>query len=250
MCRMFGFKGSSLLANKLQNSLINAARSDYFSKNRISHDDGWGSVWYSKESQFLLRSRIPIFKDKRAVKFFPNNTTAICALSHARKAAPNEPIRGSFDSHPFSTHAGEDLVYVAHNGHIDKSKLIARLELDTSKLNDTEAFTFLLEKMTGNVETRLKSSIDFVNESDAMLGALNLFVLSVKRNGEHDLFYFSDFPGGKNDLYYTLYTYSYNRNKAVMSSTVAYVQGLIDRTGEPIKSHVAKVPLRKLRKLR
>jgi predicted glutamine amidotransferase len=250
MCRMFGFKGSSVLANKLQNSLINAARSDYFSKNRISHVDGWGGVWYSNESQFLLRSTIPIFRDKRAVRFFPNNTTAISALSHARKAAPNEPIRGSFDSHPFCTHAGEDLFYVTHNGHIDKSKLNARLGLDTRKLNDTEAFTFLIEKMRGDVDSRLQSSINFVNESNAMLGALNLIVLRVKRNGEHDVFYYSDFPGGKNDLYYALYTYAYNRNKAVMSSTVAYVQGLVDRNGEPINPHVAKVPLRKLRKLR
>jgi hypothetical protein len=35
-----------------------------------------------------------------------------------------------------------------------------------------------------------------------------------------------------------------------MSSTVAYVQGLVDRNGEPINPHVAKVPLRKLRNLR
>lgn len=246
---MFGVKGSSSFAIKLQNSLIRAAKSDDFSKNRISHDDGWGGVWFSKDQQFYWRTTIPIFKDKLAARFFSAESQTIAGLSHARKAAPNEPKRGPFDSHPFFTHAGENMVYVTHNGHIDKSKFKTRLGLDTNDLNDTEAFTFLIQKMKGTVESRLQSCIDLVYESEAMLGALNLIVLSINRNGDHDLFYYSDFPDGRNDLYYSLYTSRYNRSSAVMSSTVAYLHGLIDQNGECVKPNATKVPLRKLKKL-
>ena len=246
---MFGVKGSSSFAIRLQESLKLAAKSDYFSKNRISHDDGWGGVWFSKDRQFYWRTTIPIFKDKLAGRFFPSSSQTIAGLSHARKAAPNEPIRGPFDSHPFFTHLGENLIYVTHNGHINKSKFKTRLGLDTNDLNDTEAFTFLIQKMKGTTESRLQSSIDLINESEAMLGALNLIVLSVRRNGDHDLFYYSDFPEGRNDLYYSMYTNKYNRRDAVMSSTVAYLQGLIDQNGECIKPNARKVPLRKLKKL-
>jgi predicted glutamine amidotransferase len=246
---MFGIKGSSSSAVRLHESLIRAARSDSFSNKRIAHDDGWGGVWFSKDNQFLWRTTIPIFEDKMAMRFFPKTTQTITGLSHARKAAPNEPVRGPFDSHPFFTRVGENMIYVTHNGHIDKSKLKTRLGLDTNDLNDTEAFTFLIEKTKGTVESRLQTCIDLVYESGAMLGALNLIVLSMNRNGDHDLFYYSDFPEGKNDLYYSLYIDRNNRSNAVMSSTVAYHLGLIDQSGECVKQNAVKVPLRKLRKL-
>ncbi len=249
MCRMFGVEGCSSFAIRLQDSLIRAAKSDCFSKNQISHDDGWGGVWYSKDRQFYWRTTIPIFRDNLAGQFFPTESQTIAGLSHARKAAPGEPIRGPFDSHPFYTHVGENMVCVTHNGHIDKSKFKTRLGLDTNDLNDTEAFTFMIQEMKGTLESRLRSCIDLVYESQAMLGALNLIVLCIKRSGDHDLYYYSDFPEGKNDLYYSLYTYRYNGSKAVMSSTVAYFQGLIDQNGKSVKSKATKVPLRKLKKL-
>lgn len=246
---MFALKGSSSLACRLQASLIKSAKSDCFSRNKISHNDGWGGVWYSKKNQLYLRTTIPIFKDKQSSSFFRLSEKSIFALSHARKAAPNEPIRGPFDSHPFSTHLGEELVYLTHNGHIDKNKLRDRLGLNTNNLNDTEVFTFLLQNMQGDVESRLRSCINLVYESKAMLGALNIMVLSIKRQGEHTIFYYSDYPMRKSTLYYRLYSYRQNLNNCVMSSTVAYNAGFIDLNGEPITPEVMKVSLQKLRKL-
>jgi predicted glutamine amidotransferase len=238
MCRMFCVTGSPLLASSLQAALIDAARKDDFS-NDVSHADGWGGVWFSDVEHSYVRSLAPIFSDSKALDFFASSTRPLSGLAHARYAAEGEPIRGAFDSHPFATHIAEDLVYVTHNGHINKRALQRKVGLNVDLLNDTEVFVFLLERFEGSVEERLKAAIEEVHKSE-MIGALNLMVLRVTREGEKKVYYYCDYPSQEKELYYSLYQISEKRGSAVMSSTVALKAGLIDKNGAPLRSDVQK----------
>jgi len=173
----------------------------------------------------------------------------MAGLSHARKAAPNEPVRGAYDSHPFSAHLGDDLVFVTHNGWIDKRKL--GLEgVDVSKINDTEAFCLLLEKLySGGFTRTVENALSHVYEVGANIGALNLFFLRVTRGGDSEVYYYSDY-GEKKDAYYRLYEWHQDGGgSAVMSSTVAYMAGLINIHSETLREDVRPAPKRKLTRL-
>ncbi len=244
MCRMFGFEGTPDFGAVLQKALIEAATKDEFSANKISHDDGWGGVWYSDSDQSYVRSSLAIFEDGRANEFFRSNNKLITAVVHARKAATNEPVRGPYDSHPFSTHLGENLVYVTHNGHVAKLRSYCEaLGVDVSELNDTEVFTYLLEKQNGSVEERVRKTIDLVYQPESAIGALNLIILSLDRKGNRKVYHYCDYPDPSKELYYSLFTLRQDSGEcAVMSSTVAYKGGLVDSSGEPVKSEVKKCP--------
>lgn len=241
---MFGIEGSPALASSLQSSLIDAASKDDFSQNAVSHGDGWGGVWYSETDQNYVRSTTPIFKDPHAPLFFKTSAKLIIGLSHARKAAPNEPMRGPFDSHPFSTYFDEELVYVTHNGQIDKKKFSDLFSTDVSKLNDTEVFTYLLQKQNGTAEQRIRAAIDQVYKRDAALGALNLMILTINRERGRKIYYYcSNYPDPQRELYYSLYLLRQKEGgSAIMSSTVAYKAGLVDSKGNVVKVEVKKCP--------
>jgi predicted glutamine amidotransferase len=238
---MFAVRGSAKFASKLQEALISAAQSDDFRANRGSHDSGWGGVWYSEREEKYYRTTTPIFEDPKSAQFFDQNDP-IVGLSHARLKAEGEPVRGPYDSHPFEAHFGEELVYLSHNGHIDKYKLAERVGVaDASKLNDSEVFAFLLEKTEGkSTMERLENAIEFVRKIGAMEGALNLMVMSMIRGGKKKIYYHCDYLNETKELYYSLYTFSENGDLAVMSSTVAYKLGLIDLTGIPRAPKVLK----------
>ncbi|MEM0120213.1 MAG: class II glutamine amidotransferase [Thermoprotei archaeon] len=245
MCRMFGFKGSGQLAAGLQDALIQAARRDAMNRG-ISHADGWGGVWVSRSKLSYFRSGEPIFSSVDARGFFDTTVGCMVGLSHARNAAPNEPVRGAYDSHPFSAHLGEDLVFVAHNGWIDKHKL--GLEgVDVSKLNDTEAFCLLLEEQyVGGFERTVEAALSRVYEVGANIGALNLLFLRIPRGGEAELYYYSDYSEDK-ESYYRLYELAQNGGGyAVMSSTVAYMAGLISISSETLSVGVRPAPKKEL----
>lgn len=247
MCRMFGFDGSPQTAVFFQDALIKASLKDEFSANKISHDDGWGGVWHSDTDQRIFRTIIPIFKDERARHFLDSNSKAITTLVHARKASPEEAVRGPFDSHPFSTHAGEELVYVTHNGHISKLRKYSDLiGIDVNQLNDTEVFAYLLEKQEGSLEERLQCTIDLVSQNGVTQGALNLLILAVDKRGKRRIFSYCSFPDPKRELYYSLYLYHKNGESCVMSSTVAYHAGFVDLHGNPTGSEVTKCSIEKL----
>jgi predicted glutamine amidotransferase len=247
---MFGMIGSAKFASFLQGALISAASCDDFRNDRGRHDSGWGAVSYSGTDQKYYRSRKPIFEDGVAPKFFSEDQKgSLASLSHARLAAPGEPRHSVLDSHPFSTHVGDELIYVAHNGWVDKNKIAERAKVkDASILNDTEVLTLLLEKVDGDsVPERLEAAIKEVRTKGAMIGALNLIVLSVDRNDEKKIYYHCGFPDKSKDLYYSLYKVrDGDQNLAVMSSTVAYKAGYVDQSGRPKSSLVSKCEIGKV----
>ncbi len=240
---MFGYDGSPQLGEAFLTALIDASRRDDFSDKKISHDDGWGGVWFSESDQYYVRSIEPIFEDERSRSFLKTAVASVTAVVHSRKAAPGEPKRGPFDSHPFSTHIGNELVYVSHNGHVAKlRKYSEMIGVDVSLLNDTEVFTYLLDKQEGPVDARIKKVIDLVYQPELERGALNLIILSLSRDGTRRIFYYSEFPDPAKELYYSLFTQQRNGNSCVMSSTIALKAGLIDAQGSPAGTDVRKCP--------
>lgn len=172
----------------------------------------------------------------------------MAGLSHARRAAPNEPVRGAYDSHPFTTHLGGDLVFVVHNGWIDKRRL--GLEgVDPAGINDTEAFCLLLEKVfTGDFRGTVERALSLVYGAGANIGALNMLFLRVPRGGEPEVYCYSDYDG-RRELYYRLYLYRGDDGLAVLSSSVAYMAGLITLEGEPVSEGVVGVEKGRLLRL-
>lgn len=248
MCRMFGFKGPGRLGARLQAALIEAARSDPFSANR-SHGDGWGAVLVCGSVLSHHRSVSPIFGCDEAARFFGSCGGAAAGLSHARKAAPGEPVRGAYDSHPFSAHLGGDIVFVAHNGWIDKRRL-GLGGLDVSGINDTEAFCLLLEKVfCGGFVDTVEEAISHIYRVGANIGALNLIFLRVPRGGEPELYYYSDHAEEGRELYYTLYVFRGDGGVAVMSSSVAYLAGLVSDRGGALLDGVVAAQKRRLVRL-
>jgi predicted glutamine amidotransferase len=245
---MFGYDGSPQSGETFLTALIEASRRDDFSEKKISHDDGWGGVWFSESDQYYVRSTKPIFQDERARTFLRSGTASVTAVVHSRKAALGEPKRGPFDSHPFSTHIGNELVYVSHNGHVAKlRKYSEMIGVDVSLLNDTEVFTYLLDKQEGPVDARIKKTIDLVYQPEFERGALNLIILSLSRDGARRMFYYSDFPDPVKELYYSLYTQQRNGDSCVMSSTIALKAELVDTHGSPASADVQKCPRGELR---
>jgi predicted glutamine amidotransferase len=247
---MFAVEGSPEFAYSLQEALISAAMNDNFRKGGGSHDSGWGGVWYSEINQRLYRTTTPIFRDSNAIQFFECDRPLI-GLSHARLAAPGEPIRGPFDSHPFSMQFEEELGYLTHNGQVDKHKLEESAKAyNVSSLNDSEVFTLLLEHAGGHsMKERLEHVIKVVHETNAMKGALNIMTLSIVRGGGKRIFYHCDFPDEDKELYYSLYVLKDGENSAVMSSTVAYKAGFIDKDGGLVNPNVTKCPRGKVQVL-
>ncbi len=238
------------MASRLQDALISAARRDPFGGN-VSHDDGWGAVWVSHAKLNHYRSAEPIFSSPEARGFFDGGGERMVGLAHARKAATNEPIRGAYDSHPFTAHLGDDLVFVAHNGWIDKYKL--GLEgVNPSSINDTEAFCLLLEKrFTGGFEGTVRAALSHVYSVGANVGALNLLFLRLPRGGSAEVYYYSDYDGEK-ESYLRLYEYRVDGGRsgaAIMSSTVAYMAGLLSASPEVLTENVRPAPKKELRKL-
>ena len=245
---MFGITGSKSFACSLQSALISAAREDNFHPRKKQHDSGWGGVWYTTNFQNYYRTKTPIFTDSFALKFLemiPEEN--LIGLSHARLTSDINFKRGPFDSHPFTIHINDELLYVSHNGEIDKSKLL-KYGIDNERiLNDSEFFTFLLERCQGNsVKERLEEAVRAVQDNDAMRSALDLIVLSVKRTGEQKIYYFCDYRNSNMELYYSLYTLKSDQASAVMSSTIAYKLGFLGINGDIQDNKVSKCEARKV----
>ena len=245
---MFGISGSKNFATSLQAALISAAGGDNFHPNKRQHDSGWGGVWYSENNQGYFRTKTPIFKDSYSSKFFETvPEVTLTGLSHARLASDDNFNRGPFDSHPFVAHVDDELVYVSHNGEIDKSRLTEYDVENGDILNDSEFFTYLLEKCRGDsVKERLDEAAKMVRDNDAMKSALNLIVLTAKRTGEKKIYYFCDYRDRDWAQYYSMYTVKTDQGCAVMSSTVACKAGFTDENGTVKDGGTSKCEVRKV----
>jgi len=235
MCRMVVFKGENNFGIELVKSLKKAARNDRFN-NFKSHADGWGGIIMDENKEILIKSIKPIYDEN--LDLF-STSSFIYGLLHARKAAPNEPLIGPIDSHPFIIHSDNEIVYIAHNGWINKKVIGEKFNINYNLKNDSEVFAHLIEKFDGNIKERIMKAIEFTNEF-ALLGALNLLCIISGYDNKKNLCYYS--KSKENNIYYKLFKYEKNKNFAVMSSTVAFEMGFIDENGNKLNTYIEEVP--------
>ncbi|MGC8497646.1 MAG: hypothetical protein ACP5NL_06600, partial [Thermoplasmata archaeon] len=94
-------------------------------------------------------------------------------------------------------------------------------------------------KLQGNIKGRLYSAIDFVNEN-ALLGSLNLMCIINGNDGKREICYYS--KSKDESLYITLFKYNNGNDFAVMSSSIAFEMGYIDKNGKIKNEYVEPVP--------
>ncbi|MEM3670614.1 MAG: class II glutamine amidotransferase [Thermoprotei archaeon] len=246
MCRMFGLRGDIEFAKNITNALVKAAAHDSFSKGKVAHKDGWGAAVYADSREVYMRSARPIFEDPEAQAIYSDMPGGVVCISHARLAAPKEPVRGPIDSHPFRTSIAGSIVYLSHNGWVDKHKLAPSLGLDADNMNDTEVLLYAIAAQSGSVRQKIEGAVNNVVRESAMLGALNLIVLELDHSGSRNVYFYCDYPKDRDPLYYDLYCYAGPKGRAVMSSTVAYEAGLIDQSGQPLSPDVKRAEKRVL----
>ena len=107
---------------ELLNCLIEAARNDPL--NGFVHGDGWGLVAYTDNGLLLhYRSGKPIYDEGDvANKLVDMLSGRMWVIIHARRATDPILINAIF-SHPYLESTPSELIYIAHNGSIDKERL-------------------------------------------------------------------------------------------------------------------------------
>ncbi|MGC8992511.1 MAG: class II glutamine amidotransferase [Thermoplasmata archaeon] len=242
MCRMILFKGNDDFVLNLIEALKRASKSDIFN-NFKSHKDGWGIVFSYENYEIFYKSKNPIYEED--FKNYLKNEYSYGIL-HARLASPQEPKLTPLNSHPFLIHGENEIIYMAHNGSIKKDFIGKKFNIDFENRTDSEVFSMMLEKLDGNYHERIKNGIDFII-SNSLSNMLNLFCLIRTYENKRVICYFSNYYDDiEKTNYYPIYKYEINNNLAIMSSTVAYEMGFLDKNGNIIQKNVEKVRKNKI----
>ncbi len=180
----------------------------------FSHDDGWGFVFYNKNTLIHERFKEPIFKSN--IVSIPKDGILIM---HARKASENEP-KGVLHAHPHVRYDRNYIVFLAHNGSFNKDILAGMLnEKNKEKQTDTEFFLEFLMSLEGNMVDRINKMIEIAKEREIIEKASNIFILSVEKlTGNVNLFYYS-FAKDLNE-YIKLYRVKSETWEGIFSSSI------------------------------
>ena len=210
MCRMFGYVGySNEELDELYSALIEASRKDKIGEKYgySSHDDGFGIVVYTEDNLFHFRSTKPIYKEKLNL---PEFNGKIYAIFHALNAHDKDLLSPIFE-HPFMVSNGNQVMYMAHNGVVDKQQLMENLGIK-GVYNDTEA---ALEYLNKNGLNSISDLEDYTKSS------LNVIILNLDKKSRSGTIYFKNFyhDESKSD-YLDMYTAVLPHGKAVVSSTL------------------------------
>jgi len=206
-------------------SLVNAAKCDPYLQSlkasSYSHDDGWGRVLVQINkggiSVTKYRSLTPIFEERE--KVIPRNVSGIIVdIVHARKRSKNMR-KNLISTQPIEV-LGSDgsIIYVAHNGTLDKQALIDMIQLKipeevTNKCSDTCLLAFYLSRRPSDILTR-----DLLDKLEKItVSALNLIILKLL-DKEVKVFFGSYYK--KNHDYYKMYLGIYKDNYIIASSTL------------------------------
>ena len=207
---MFGYVGhSNEELDKLYSALIEASRNDKIGKKYWypSHEDGFGIIIYTEDNLFHFRSTKPIYKEKLNL---PEFNGKIYAIFHALNAYDKDLISPIFE-HPFMVSNGNQVMYMAHNGVVDKQLIMENLRIN-GIYNDTEA---ALEYLN---QHGLESISDLENYTKS---SLNIIVLNLDKKRKNSTIYFKNFYHDKSKSdYLDMYTVVLPHGKAVISSTL------------------------------
>ena len=140
----------------------------------------------------------------------PEFNGKIYAIFHALNAHDKDLISPIFE-HPFMVSNGNQVMYMAHNGVVDKQLIMENLRIN-GIYNDTEA---ALEYLNQN---GLKSISDLENYTKS---SLNVIILNLDKKTRNGQIYFKNFYRDKSKGdYLDMYTAVLPHGKAVVSSTL------------------------------
>ena len=219
MCRMLAYKGEDKEELKgFLECLVKAAEKDPITGD--VHGDGWGIVAYTTSGTLIhYRSSLPIFKDKKVFDLISFLEGKMWVIVHARLASQKELVDARF-SHPYLETTPNELIYIAHNGSVDKELLGKEMGLDPKLMVDSELIGKFIAREGISRLDRLK---------EYTKSALNLFILRIPRDKSSppSLYYFNYYnedyvkKKGIPSEYYKFY----KKGNAVFSSSLAYFCG-------------------------
>jgi predicted glutamine amidotransferase len=200
VCRLYISKGPIDLSRALKL----AARYDpYRPHEEKKHGDGWGFVATSKTDFIYYKSGLPAWEDPTSV------VMKDAVLAHARAASPGEPI-GPAHAHPYMVYTPDGrILFVAHNGYVDKRAMAAELGIDPSRYTDSYVLALYLARRWDAPQEAFKETLKYVKT------ALNVAVLELPDLTAHVYTYYK----GPRE-YYALYLVETDDAKAVVSSTL------------------------------
>ncbi|MEM0092484.1 MAG: class II glutamine amidotransferase [Saccharolobus sp.] len=212
MCRMLAYRGNDKdYLSKLATCLSKSAFKDPLSGD--VHGDGWGIVGLSKDKLIHYRSAKPIFSEVDVLQSLIKSLDGeFRVIIHARLATEKKLV-SQYLSHPYLETSPKLILFLAHNGSVNKNVIGDLLKIDTSLMVDSEVLAKYL----------IIQGIEKLNYlKDITESALNLFMLQIDRESkESHLYYYNFYKKDKikrTEEYYKLYFYK----NAVFSSSLAY----------------------------
>ncbi|AKA74628.2 class II glutamine amidotransferase [Saccharolobus solfataricus] len=196
---------------KLANCLVRASQKDPLSDD--IHGDGWGVAALTTNKLVYYRSHLPIFEDKDNLESIIDSLDGeVKVIIHARQASDKNLV-SVYYSHPYLESNHERLLFLAHNGSVDKYKLGEMIGIDPTLMVDSELVAKYLSIYGIKEVDKLR---------DVTQSALNLLLLEINRKDRSShLFYYNYYRKDKirrKEDYYKLYLH----NGAVYSSSLAY----------------------------
>lgn len=223
MCRMFLLKG--YFHDDLEGifrSIQLASEKDPFPDPEYkyehhTHGDGWGYTSFTGGRIVHSRSPDPIFDCT-----YPETDDGTIMV-HSRKTSLDQP-RGVLNNHPFVAVTADSIIYLSHNGWVDKFSL--NLGIDSKKLEkmtDSEAFLQYIAARNPVTENDLWKIFDGLRNEKVRYTLLNVFITIVDRSGgEPESYYYTDM--GNDEIEYAefdrLYLVGGKNWKGVFSSSL------------------------------
>ncbi len=211
MCRFYIYSG--VPQEDLHRALRLAAERDPYAPGGFQHGDGWGYAVYTMDGSLAYyRSAKAVWRDPHVPPL------GLAGLAHARAASKGEPL-GLLYAHPFQAQTPDGrIIYVAHNGSVDKKALAEALGLDPKPLSDSWLLALFLAARWGDPEAAVAEAARYVKT------ALNLAVLEVPGPKAYAYSYYKLPEGPERDLherYYRLYGVRGEGWSAAVSSSLA-----------------------------
>ncbi len=210
---------------KSLHSLVNAAKCDphlqSLKASSCSHDDGWGRVLIQAGKKGIsvtkYRSLTPIFEERE--KVIPNNVDGVIVdIIHARKRSKGMK-QNMISTQPIEV-LGSDgsIIYVAHNGTLDKQALINMIPLRMpEEIIDKCSDTCLLALYFSQRPSEILSKDLISKLKEITISALNLIIIKLLDN-EVEVIFGSYYK--RNHDYYKMYLGIYKGNYIIASSTL------------------------------
>ena len=225
MCRFFGYVGEGRHLKDLVLALISSAGFDPLKPAPIKrHGDGWGYVLTLKNLHIFGRSGSPIYHEAPLALSVASRAFSedVLLLMHARAASRNEPL-GVDAAHPFMGEMPNgDLIFLAHNGGIDKKGLAQHLGLEklVNKYPDSYFILKAVQRYT-DPSKGVPEVIDLIHRNGWLRSASNIIVVWLRAGGPPRLLVYPYHDG--EEKYYEMFRVRPREGggEAFVSSTIA-----------------------------